>query len=435
MISISMYRVFRWIGGPFGWHSAVYVVAATLLWGIPSIVSAQPRAEFEKPPVLQATQLVPQELLRGEGVRVEDEVPTDGVMGLFTLHADAETYHEHAGTYEVRGSELFTIRMGELPAIIALENTSKTGTFMKSLGANAVRPVTAAGNMLLHPIDTVTGMPSGVGRLFDRVGEGTKRLWGVATDSSKSGGERVSGVAATSGRITRDALGYEKERRGLAKKLGVDPYTTNPVLAQQLDQIAWVSFAGRLGVSATLAVAVPGSMILTGVRVTDNLIWDTPRGDLIVLVETRLKELEVSEESSRMFVHNRAIPLSVQVALVEHLARLQDVSGRAAVIDFAGSLVTESQARFMTHALRMLIDYHEKNTPIIALAALGPVVGQDRDGRLILPAPVDYVAWTGRVASFATSPALEMPQRTIWLAGKMSPRAREEFEELGWTVQ
>ena len=289
--------------------------------------------------------------------------------------------------------------------------------------------------MLLHPVDTVTGLPSGVGRLFERVGTGAGRLWGAATDSSKSGGERAGAVVTNTGTITRDALGYEQERRALAKKLGVDPYTTNLVLAHKLDQIAWVSFAGRLGVSAAMAVAVPGSMILTGVRVTDNLVWDTPRGDLIVRVETKLKELHVSEESSRTFTHNNAIPLSVQVGLVEHLAQLQDVSGRAAVIDLAGSLVTESQARFVAHAVRMLVDYHTKKTPIVALAAPGPVVGQDRDGRLIFPAPVDYVAWTERVASFATSPALQAPQRTLWFAGQMSPRARQEFEALNWTVQ
>jgi hypothetical protein len=35
--------------------------------------------------------------------------------------------------------------------------------------------------------------------------------------------------------------GYEQERRELAKKWGVDPYTSNPILAKKLDQIAWVS--------------------------------------------------------------------------------------------------------------------------------------------------------------------------------------------------
>jgi hypothetical protein len=54
---------------------------------------------------------------------------------------------------------------------------------------------------------------------------------------------------------------------------------------------------------------------------------------------------------------------------------------------------------------------------------------------LILPAPVDYVSWTERIASFATSPDLKASQRTVWLSGKMSPRARKEFEALGWAVQ
>lgn len=43
----------------------------------------------------------------------------------------------------------------------------------------------------MNPIDTVTGLPSGVGCLFDRVGTGAGRLWASATDSSKSGLERT----------------------------------------------------------------------------------------------------------------------------------------------------------------------------------------------------------------------------------------------------
>ena len=49
----------------------------------------------------------------------------------------------------------------------------------------------------------------------------------------------------------------------------------------------------------------------------------------------------------------------------------------------------------------MLVQYNDKKKPITALAAPGPLVGQDRDGMLLLPAPVDYVSWTERVASFA----------------------------------
>jgi hypothetical protein len=410
------------------WRYASRIIVPVGLCLTPYWSFAQTETGFEQPPVLEAKELVPEKFLTGPGARVESQVPTDGVMGTFTLHADAATYHDDAGTYQVRGRELFLIRMGELPAIKQLEETSKTGTFVKAVAANAAQPVKAAGQMVLHPIDTVTGLPSGVGRLFDRVGAGVGNLWDATTDPNESGLKQA-------GAATRDVLGYEQERRMLAKKLGVDPYTTNPVLSQKLDSVAWVSFAGRLGVSAAMAVAVPGSMIITGVRTVDNLIYDTPRGDLIVRVENKLKELKVSEGVSRTFMHNPAIPLSLQVAIVENLSRLTNAAGRPAVIALAGSLVTESQTRYVASAVRMLAEYHEKTKPITAIAAPGLVLGRDRDGTLVAPAPVDYVSWTERVAGFAGSDALKATQRTLLLDGKISPRAKNEFEALGWTVR
>jgi hypothetical protein len=152
---------------------------------------------------------------------------------------------------------------------------------------------------------------------------------------------------------------------------------------------------------AAMAAAVPGSMIMTGVRATDNLVLDTPRGDLLVRVETNLNGIKVPEGSSRVFMHNPALPLSLQVAIVENLDRLTNAAGRANVIALAGGLVTESQTRFVASAVRMLADYHEKTKPSSAIAAPGPILGRDRDGTLVAPAPCPEVPlcvtkWQGR---------------------------------------
>ena len=104
-----------------------------------------------------------------------------------------------------------------------------------------------------------------------------------------------------SAQSTKDALGYEQVRRELAKKLGVDPYTTNPVLAKKLDEIATTAFRARVGVNTAISVFVPASIILTGVRTTDDLVWDTPRGDLIVRVEDKLQELQVPKAQITAF--------------------------------------------------------------------------------------------------------------------------------------
>ena len=63
------------------------------------------------------------------------------------------------------------------------------------------------------------------------------------------------------------------------------------------------------------------------------------------------------------------------------------------------------------------------------------VLGRDRDGTLVAPAPVDYVSWTERIAGFAGSEDLKVAQWTVLLTGKMSPRAKKEFEALDCTVR
>ena len=417
------------------WGRMVGTTMAALLLIAPQAAFAQTVTNFETPPVLRVTDLVPEQLLQGKGFQVEEKVPTDGVMGTYTIKAEAKTFHEDAGTYQVRSCELLELRLSEIPAIVKLDEVSKTGVFAKSLAASAARPLESAGNMVLHPVGTVTGLPSGVGRLFDRVETGAGSLWNSATAPGESGLERTGDIAARTGTITRDALGYEQERRDLAKKLGVDPYTSNPILAKKLDEIAWVSFAARLAVSTAISVAVPGSMIITGLTTTDNLVWDTPRGDLIVRVETKLQEMNVPREQISAFSHNPAIPLSLQVAVVENLSRLAEVPGRGDVVVLMSSVMMESQARFLATSVRMLAAYHEKQKPITAVAAPGPLVGRDQEGALILPAPVDYVSWTERVAQFAQSSTLAAPQRSIWLTGKISPRASKEMTKLGWMLQ
>ena len=417
-------------------RTTVRAIIATWMLMAPQIVTAQPQANFEKPPVLKATQLLPAKLLQGKGFRVEERVPTDGIMGTYTLRADQETFGEDAGTYRVLSREMAELRLSEVPAIIKLNETSKVGTFAKSMASTAVQPLESAGHMVMHPVDTVTGLPSGVGRFFDRVGTGAGRMWDGATDSSKDGLERTGDTVAGIGTMTKDALGYEQVRRELAKKLGVDPYTTNPVLAKKLDEIATTAFRARVGVNTAISVFVPASIILTGVRTTDNLVWDTPRGDLIVRVEDKLRELQEPKAQITAFTHNPAIPLSLQVAVVENLGRLEGVQGRGDMVALMGSVETESQARFLATSIRMLAGYHEKQKPITAMTVPGPVIARDQDGALIIPAPVDYLSWTERVASFATYPSFQAArQRQLWLSGQMSPRAKQGFEANGWTIR
>src|SRR5258708_12936112 len=132
--------------------------------------------------------------------------------------------------------------------------------------------------MVMHPMDTVTGLPGGIGDLFGRVSMGAGEIASSASNSFGSG--KAAGQA---GNATLTALGYDQVRRDLARKLHVDPYTSDPILTTRLNKVAWVMFSARMTVIAAM-MAVPCSMIITAVTVTNDLVYRTPRADLIIHV-------------------------------------------------------------------------------------------------------------------------------------------------------
>ena len=379
-------------------------------------------ADYERPPILPARDIVPAAILTGKGYKIDDKVPTDGLLGRYTIRSAA-------GTFPAHGLAMLSVRVSELPAIQHLQGVSHSKVFLTAARNAAEKPVKAAVNMVTHPKETVQGLPAGVGRFFDRVQSGANRLVEAAS-SPGSGEDRAGAILKGGGTAARDALGYEQERRSVAKELKVDPYTSNPVLAKQLDDVAWVSFTGRLGTNVVMSAVVPGSIAISATNFTNDLVWDTPRGDLIVRNETALKDLEVPEKPAGAFMKNAAIPLSVKTDLVQALEKLGRVKGRAAVVALAATARSEEQARFLAAAVRLL----GKGHALEEVTATGTVVGREKGGGIVVPAPVDYVSWTERVARFANRDDLKAAERSIWLTGKMSPRARREFEALGWKV-
>jgi hypothetical protein len=382
---------------------------------------------YEQQPVLKASQLVPPEWLKGARFQVGEMVPTEGFLGRFTIRSDF-------GTFEAHGRNLLQIRLAEVAALEELEVASKTETFTKALGGAAMRPVKAVGQIVTNPVETAKGIPGGVDRFFGRVKRGAEHLWEATTTSDKSSADQAEEVARRVGGISRDALGYEQERRQLAKELKVDPYTTNPVLAAKLDEVAWVTFSARLGINTLTAVLIPGSMAISATTFTTDLVWDTPTAELLRLNEQKLREIGLSDEVVRAMTRNPWYSLTVLTAFVTGLEQLKEVTGRDAAAKLAGSVASEDQARFIAEGIQMLVRYHTTVEPLGTLTGQGTVTARTRRGAVVVPAPVDYIAWTQRVAEFVRRPDLKASQRSVWLTGQLSPRARHEITTAGWTV-
>jgi hypothetical protein len=403
----------------------VLILTAVLVMAAGQVTGVWAAAGYEKQPVLQASDLAPAELLNGARYRVEDKVPTEGFLGQFTIRSDV-------GTFEAHGLEMLKIRIAEMAAIEQLEAASKTETFLQALGSAAERPVKAVASFVTRPADTVKGIPSGVERFFGRVKRGGESAIATVTAPGASSTDKAEAVSRRIGGITIDALGYEQERRQLAKHLQVDPYTTNPALSQKLDEFAWVAFSGRVGVNAVISVVVPTSMAISATTFTTDLVWDTPGAELLRVNDQKLREMGLRESAVQAMLGNPWYSLSLLTAFVTALDQLQGVSGRDTIVMLAASAISEDQARFLTAATQMLASYHQTVAPLSAVLGRGTVTGRDQRGAVVVPAPLDYVAWTARVAEFAKRSDLKVQERQVWLTGQMSPRARNEMTKLGW---
>jgi hypothetical protein len=403
-------------------------LAAAILWlGGWRSTAAYAQAPFETPPVLPASELAPPYLLQGPMFTVDPQVPIVGMLGHFTIRSDV-------GTFEAHGREMLRIRVGELHAIAQLDRMRQSEVFLQAAAKAVARPVESAANMLLNPVETVKGVPGGVERFFGRLELGAQEIAGAASAPGQSSAERFEDVTKRVGGLTADVFGYEQERRMLAKSLGVDPYTTNPVLAKKLSDMAWVAFSGRVGVNALITAFVPVSIAISAPSVTNQLIYDTPAADLIVRNQQRLMAMGASEEQTRSLIKNPWYSLSVLTSLVTALDRLAGVNGRPAVVALAATATTEDEARFLANAVEMLAAQQQTGTPLAQLGARGTVIGWTQSGAPVVPGPVDYVAWTERVAGFAGRPDLQGTAGSLWITGLVSPEAQRQFAALGWTV-
>ena len=390
-------------------------------------LNAAARPSFEAPPVIKASLLLPPDMLSGPLYKVDGEVPTDGLMGHFTLRSEL-------GTFVVVGRELLRIRIAELPAIQQLNNMSKSQVFVEALARATAKPIESAVGMITNPVETVQNIPAGVSRLFNRIGLGVEKITQATADPNQTDAQRAETAMSRVGTAAITALGFEQGRRQLAKSLGVDPYTTNPVLAEKLTDIAWVAFSGRVAVNAMVTVFVPASIAISGTSFTHDLVYDTPAADLIIMNHQKMLAMGASEAQAQALLNNRRYSLSVLTSLVTELELLPRVTGRPQVIVLAATARNEEEARFFAASIHLLVRLNDTERPLGKLVGRGTVIGIASNGAVIVPAPVDYVSWTERNGHFAERPDLKAAKRSVWLTGKISPLAERRFQGLGWTL-
>jgi hypothetical protein len=438
------------------------VVAGSQTGGPPSaaVQPQSPQAElpvqpapYEPPPVLSAADLLPAEVLSGPRHRVVDAVPSDGFLTRFTIESDF-------GVFEATSPALALTRIQEIAALVELEKFDTEDLAKDGFKHSATRLKESFQNLAEDPEGTVKGIPDGVGRFFDRVGRAAKTGYQTVQDrraepdeptavlpgpgsqlpgaplsgsqpvADQLGSAEVAGKLA--GRTAADIFGYSEQRREIAKRLDVDPYTDNPVLTKRLDEVAWDAFSGGLGVTVLKAL-VPAGNLITVTSSASNWVWETTPADLRVYNEQTLLGLGASSDDVDRLLRHPFFTISLRTRLVKALDAMSGVADRAAVMPLALSVTSTGQARFVVESAEMLTRIHAAERQLETLVLEGTLIARSGD-TLVVPAPVDALSWNAQLHGFAERVAGQSSERRMYIRGGATPLAQEQLATVGWTL-
>jgi hypothetical protein len=381
--------------------------------------------KYENPGILKAHEILPPELLEGEHYKVMEEVATYDLTNRFII---LSTF----GPFEAIGEDMLRIRIEEIKAIAALEEIKKTKAFRNAAEQAAMSSVKGARNLITHPVNTISGVPKGVGRLFSRVGEMFEGGRGEQEDS-----------------VAKELVGFSAVKRQYAHNMGVDVYTSNKVLQKELNRVSWAGFAGGVGVSlATIAVkgasevayfSIVGTKFVQGMN---QILLDNAPEDLRLINRDKLQQMGVEDSVIEEFLHHPKFSPRHETILVHALAEMKGVKNRDQFIKQANFAVYEEDAFFFQRIAEMMYSYHKNVEPFTEIIPVRRVVvGYTAKQSVVVTLPMDYVYWTER-ADRGTAALVQLnltgrpiKKTELWITGTFTPRAMQELNSRGIVVR
>ncbi len=391
---------------------------------------------------MPSAELLPGVFLTGPGYRIDEGAKVTDYYGQFVLRSDV-------GELTADGATLLKLRVRELEAVRKLDEIGSTEVFGGAVVRGVQRPINAVRQVVTEPVDTLVGIPRGVGRLIVRtarnvrdvaydIGDGTRDA--MADDDEKDGarkdqrtkGEKAQKVATSA---TLRYLGYNKARRQIARDVGADPYSTNPLLRERLDKLAWASWTG--GKITSLGLGMIGGVASDALGYAKDayeLVWELPPEDLKRRNLEVLNELGFDGKPARDLIRSKAFTLTQQTEFVELLRLPQFAAGRQPLFELALDAEREIHARFLIDSMRLLQNSDEFGRSQATVVGLAPALRR-ADGSLLVALPVDYLHWTQEVADFAWREDLIGQRNVLLTTGTLSTAARDAFSQAGWMVQ
>jgi len=398
--------------------------AAILVMSTATVATVQEPATtgdgHDEPRLMPAAKILPPELVQGKHHIVLDGIPTYDSMYLFMVRSDF-------GDFEADGELMLRIRLREIAALARLEKESGTTVGARAAGRTAIDSVKSIGGFVARPKKTVKGWPGKVSRRYDDEQSGQDE-----TDTEKTSSKAGSAAKAAG----KAYMGVERAQKRWAARVGVDPYSTNQTLQEELKRVAGIDSKTTAG-ARFVAPKIPG---VPYVGETVKMIWNVKTVDLLEINRNRLVGIGVDPDVMEDFLSLEAMTPSLQTLMIGALIEMDGVDDRQVAIEQATTLKYEPEALFFVECIIMAGWFHTTQSPLDRMVSgSGIPAAVTVDGRLVVFSGADAASWTKEAANVAiefTGIYEEVSEmRELWLSGTATPRFVSEVGQLGWSVR
>jgi hypothetical protein len=157
--------------------------------------------------------------------------------------------------------------------------------------------------------------------------------------------------------------------------------------------------------------------------------------DQVRLNRIELAVMGVPADASDAFLRQPSWSLQRATRLVDALAALEPVDGRARFVELATVAGSEEDALGFAHVAELLLAWHETRVPLERIAEIERLpAAWASDGSLVLALDADCLAWTRPAARLADALAAAAGGRgVLLLPGTLTPRAADELAARGIT--
>ncbi len=378
-------------------------------------------AEFEKPGTLEAQSFLPPEIVKGQDYTIREQVYNDG---LFNHYDVTSTF----GNFKVISTSSLYLLVQEIEAIAAMKKIETDDTAIEALKQSGKNTVTGIKNLVTDPAGTFESAAAGVGSLFNRA-KGTV-------------GKRET-TGAEDNKVAQ-LIGFSKSKGQIATTFGVNMYSRNEVLQEELDRLAWADYLGGLGVGvATSFVPGVGGIILTTsgtARLLNEAINTTPASELWLQNKNKLLEMGMNKDTVELFLNNFQFSPALQTFMVAALESMKGVENLELYLKISLQASDPDMAKIITESALLTAGYHKQITPLKHLKPIARLAGAEKsDGSIVVVLPTDHIIWSENVANLSGSLMAGTGDNKkagleVWVVGDFSSLAKSKLDEMGWSV-